>query len=446
MKISITINEAELPQRFEEVFKILPKEVWRRRAVELAERERQSPHWSAYFDERYPIERFLDRALNHWSKVGKLPPVSGPDGGRYYDLYSFIHVLSSVYPRLSLTGQSRVHGRLRDGLQSDVGLAAFAHELSVAVHLWSADFDVEFTDIEDQAQFDFVATKDGLHLEVDCKTASADLGRQIHQRRAIELFRRITPVLETFARPRVGRTVDIVLPGSLHRADSYMDAVTSVVSDAIDENKTLSVADVAEVNMGEFRPEDEPTVFTNAPTVQALERIAERLGRTNPHFHWFGSPDDQAAVVAIVSSRKPDEVADGIYRQLKRSADRQFSGSKPALLATNLLDISPDQLRDLASGPSALGAISDRLFASERRAHLFGVAFVSPADMPTRGIDADGAALSGRGMALLFRRDGHPLAHDPRLALFKPHVHPNGSAFLDHLPFWVARVGTERPN
>jgi hypothetical protein len=225
-----------------------------------------------------------------------------------------------------------------------------------------------------------------------------------------------------------------------------MDAVTSVVSDAIDENKTLSVADVAEVNMGEFRPEDEPTVFTNAPTVQALERIAERLGRTNPHFHWFGSPDDQAAVVAIVSSRKPDEVADGIYRQLKRSADRQFSGSKPALLATNLLDISPDQLRDLASGPSALGAISDRLFASERRAHLFGVAFVSPADMPTRGIDADGAALSGRGMALLFRRDGHPLAHDPRLALFKPHVHPNGSAFLDHLPFWVARVGTERPN
>jgi hypothetical protein len=70
-----------------------------------------------------------------------------------------------------------------------------------------------------------------------------------------------------------------------------MDAVTSVVSDAIDENKTLSVADVAEVNMGEFRPEDEPTVFTNAPTVQALERIAERLGRTNPHFHWFGSPD-----------------------------------------------------------------------------------------------------------------------------------------------------------
>jgi hypothetical protein len=42
MRISITVNEDELPERFRQVFKILPQDVWRRRAVDLANRERQN--------------------------------------------------------------------------------------------------------------------------------------------------------------------------------------------------------------------------------------------------------------------------------------------------------------------------------------------------------------------------------------------------------------------
>jgi hypothetical protein len=438
MRIPITINHDELPERFRQVFEIIPKEVWRRRATNLLERERQNPHLSGYFDERYTIERFFDRALVHWSQWGRFPPVKGLDGDRYFDLYSFIHVLSSVYPFLSTRGQSRVCGYLRDGLRSDIGLTAFAHELAVALHLSSADFDVEFTDIEERARFDILATKAGVHLEVDCKTASADAGRQIHRRRAIELFNRIH--LETFFKRGAGRTVDIVLPGALHGSESYMNAVARVVSDAIAQNESLSAAKIADVALGEFNLHDEPTLFTKAPTEQAVQRIAERLGRANQHLVWLGSPDQRAAVIAFVSSRKPDKVVDGIYRALKKSADGQFSGTNPALLATNLLDLTPNQLRELASGPSALRDISNRLFGGEHRKHLFGVAFVSPADMP-EAIDIHGAALTSRGMALLFRREDHPLSQDPRLALFKPHDRPNGPALWDRLPFWIARAG-----
>jgi hypothetical protein len=445
MQISITIKDDELPERLEQVFKIVPRAVWCRRASDLSDRERQNPLLGVYFDERYVIERFLDRALRHWAQHGRLPSVSSePEGGRYYDLYSFIHVLTSVYPRLSPKGQVRVRGYLRSGLQSEDGLAAFAHELSVAVHLWSMDFDVDFTDIEDRARFDILATKDDLRLEVDCKTHSADVGRQIHQRRAIELFHRVTPAFKIFAKPEIGRTVDVVLPGRLRGADSYMNAVASTIRDAIAQDKSLSVPQIADVSLGGFAIEDEPTLFTKAPTADALARIAERLGRTYRHVHWFGSPNEQAAVVAIVSSREPDQVVDYIYRQLKKSAERQFSGANPALVAANLLDLTSEQLRELASGPSELGNIANHLFAGPDREHLFGVAFVSPADMPTP-VDIYGARLASRGMALLFRREGHPLAQDPRLSLFKPHGHPNGLAFLDHLPFWVARVGPIDP-
>src|SRR6516162_103827 len=178
MRISITVNEDELPERFRQLFKIVSKEIWRRRAIDLANRERQNPHLGDYFDERYTVERFLDRALVHWSQRNKFPPVRGPDGGRYYQLYSFLHILSSVYPCLSPRGHLRVQGYLRHGLQSEVGLAAFAHELAVAVHLWSAGFDVEFADIEDRARFDLLAQKEGLRLEVDCKTPSQTVTRQ----------------------------------------------------------------------------------------------------------------------------------------------------------------------------------------------------------------------------------------------------------------------------
>src|SRR5262249_44565032 len=143
--------------------------------------------------------------------------------------------------------------------------------------------------------------------------------------------------------------------GRLHGTDAYMNAVACAVRDAIVQNKSLSVPQIADVSLGKFAIEDEPTLFTEAPTVDALARIAERLGRTNRHVHWFGSPNEQAAVVASVSSREPDQVVDYIYRQLKKSAERQFSGANPALIAANLLDLTPEQLGDLGSGPSELG-------------------------------------------------------------------------------------------
>jgi hypothetical protein len=442
MRISITVNEDELPERFRQVFKILPQDVWRRRAVDLANRERQNPHLGDYFDERYTIERFLDRALVHWSRRNRFPPVRGPDGGRYYQLYSFIHILSSVYPCLSPRGHLRVQGYLRHGLQSEVGLAAFAHELAVAVHLWSAGFDVEFTDIEERARFDILATKDGLHLEVDCKTASADVGRQIHRRRALELWHRINPILARLLKTGGERTVDIVLPGRLHGAEAYMNAVAKVVSDAIDQGKSLSMADIADVSLGEFDLQDEPFLATEPS--QALERVVERLGRVNREVVCLGSREEHAAVVAIVSSREPDKVAEGIYRALKESAAGQFSGTNPVLLATHLQDLSPHQLRELASGPSALGAISNRLFGGKHREHLFGVAFVSPADMPSEAIDIYGAALSSRGTALLFRREDHPLSQDPRLVLFEHHDRPYAPTLLERLPFWTVRARVQQ--
>ena len=64
MRVSTTINENELPDRFRQVFEIAPKEAWRRRAQNLADRERQNPFLTDYLDERYTINTFIDTKLS----------------------------------------------------------------------------------------------------------------------------------------------------------------------------------------------------------------------------------------------------------------------------------------------------------------------------------------------------------------------------------------------
>jgi hypothetical protein len=409
MLVSGIVDERELPQRFQKVFNIAPENAWRRRAQVLADRDPQNPFLTEYFDERYAIERSLVRALDHRDASGRFPTVRGPQGRQYFELYSFIHALSSVYARLSLGGQSRVRGNLRDGLRSDNGLAPFAHELAVPVHLWSAGFDVEFTDIEGRSRFDILARKEGLELEVDCKTASGDVGRQIHRHRALELFNRISPALERFLeRNGGGRTIDTILPGRLHGAQ--MNAVEKAVAEAVSHGKSLYIDDVADVILGAFDLREEPSLLIGRPTREDLDSAAiRRLGRTNVNVICVGRPRRTTAVIVAVSSRKPDKVEDGIYRALKDSAAGQFSGNDPVLLACRLLDLTMVQLRDLAS-TGGLNKFSHHLLASDSRAHLFGVAFVSPA----------GIEFSDKGMALLFKRKEHPLAQDPRLLLFSP--------------------------
>ncbi len=417
MRVSTTINENELPDRFRQVFEIAPKEAWRRRAQNLADRERQNPFLTDYLDERYTIERSLAWALAHRDQFGRFPPVRGPHGGRYFELYSFIHILGNVYPRLSPKGQSSVRGYMKNGLDTDTGLTPFAHELAVAAHLWTADFDVEFTDAEGRTRFDILARKEGLELEVDCKATSGDIGRQIHRRRVLELFHRVRPALDQLLQKGGGRTMDIVLPGALHGSEPYMNAVTGAVSDAVIQGKFLSVADVADVSLGAFALHEEPALLAGRPDLVGL--VERRLGRANPHAIWIGGPE--AAVVVAVSSRKPDKVVDRIYRTLKESAEGQFGGMNPALVAIRLLDLTMEQLHELASDASGkLGTVCHRLFAGARRGHLFGVAFVSPADALTESVGASEVEFSDRGMALLFRRGGHPLAQDPRLILFHP--------------------------
>src|SRR5215471_6988896 len=116
MFIRTEIQSGELPAIFQRLFEIVPHRQWERRIAEFKYREQRNRFLGSYFDDKFPIERALGRALEYRKSTGRYPRVTGSPHIHFYELYSFAATLVRVYQRLSATGQRSLAGRLRGGL------------------------------------------------------------------------------------------------------------------------------------------------------------------------------------------------------------------------------------------------------------------------------------------------------------------------------------------
>jgi hypothetical protein len=416
MRVESRTHQNELPAIFRQLFAIAPIDLWRRRSDELAGRERQNPFLGRYFDEKYSTERMLPQVLSYRKSTGRYPSIGGTRDHEIFKLYSFATALTRVYANLSSRAQGRLRGMVRDGLNRESGLAPVALEMAVATHLSNGGFDVDFVDLEGQQRFDFLARKEGIELEVDCKTVSGDVGRPVHRHRALELFHLIQSALAEQVNKCQSKAVRIIIPDSLHGSSEYMGRLSHLVLRSIREQRDLSAQGLGEVRLTDLDAANGAFGRAEEPSEDELAQIIlNTFGTPDAHAISMHSPGI-AAVVAVIGSRKTSGVVDGIYRPLKSSAKRQFTRRNPALLAVRLTDLTSPQLDQLALDESnGFGAICNRLFAKENRHHLYGVVFLA-APQPLTGFRFPGGQVfDERGTALLMRRDAHPYARDPRL-------------------------------
>ena len=106
------------------------------------------------------------------------------------------------------------------------------------------------------------------------------------------------------------------------------------------------------------------------------------------------------AVIMLMESEKPDRVIDGIYRQLKGSAGRQFLGKRPAVLCVRLRDINARQLVNFANDrTNGLALIATRLLRADTRSHIAGISYISPSETLSRSA---ANAVQDRGTAYYF--------------------------------------------
>lgn len=396
--------------------------MWHNRLQELDRRERENPHLSEYLDDRYRLERALARAVAYRRATSRYPSVRDSDDLAYYDLYSFAATVGRAYPGLSPGGKGRLRGYLRDGIQTDNGLAPVATEMTVAAHLSAAGFDAEFSDTEGLTPFDFLATKQTAELEVECKTISGDIGRPIHRNRALMFFHRIDRAIGMVHARGDGAVVEVTIPDSLHGRNAHLDSIGEVVSAAAREDRDQCVDGVATVKLHRFQLDRSPFDSLARVTQELLGRfLGDILGYGNTEGVARCSPG-RAITIASIRSDKPGKVVDSIYRSLKQSAENQFSRGRPALLVAHLTDIKESQLLELARERlNGLAAIATRLFVGPARQHLHGIAFLAPSQtLASAPLDAGyQVSLHAGGSVLIFNNHQHPLATDDRLRVFR---------------------------
>lgn len=338
-----------------------------------------------------------------------------------YQLAAFSTGVMSLHDQLSTGGRKRLTGQLFDGLKSDSGLLSLQLEVSTITHLVRAGYDVQANDLENGRGFDFLASKDGLDVEVECKLVSADIGRKIHRRHSAKLLHALTPALEqAFGTGIRGLVVQITLPGRLTVAPAQHEAIVRAVRVGL----LAGTADepACTVRLHDFQME--ASLFAARRGAQqhvkeVRDLVARLTGRRNSTLMMMVSQGERALVVSLESAQ-PDAVLDGIRRQLRDAAEGQLTGERPGCLVAELHDLDDSQMLSLITsespqreGATGLQIMTSDLLQADSRRHVHSVVYRA-----RTGVDDGQNFVQGKGYAYVVKNEWHPLASDARSSLF----------------------------
>lgn len=422
MRFSVEIRDTEVADLLEALMQITGTEPWERRFQWLQRELSENPLMEDWLRERCAIEWTMREILSD-STLKPNQPFKLQTQAQY-ELIAFAASAVRCHEQLSESGRRRLRGVLLDGLKEDKGLLSIQHELATAIHLMSRGFDVEFQDMEHGGGVDFVARKDDVEIEVECKMFSADLGRKIHRRRSATLFKRLAEVLaETYNSATRGLIVVVTIPDRLTPAPAQHREIETAVRRGLLQGDALTQTEHCTVRTWDFPISDSP--FRKSREEISRDEIDQfvrvRTGRSNANLMILFSPSKRAVILSLASA-KQDEVLDGMRRQLRDAAKGQFSGTRPAMLAVQLHALTADQLISLGqldsssrSAATGLQIMTSDFLQRPSSAHVHTIVYRSHAVI---GSDALAGTVRAAGPSYLIKNRNHPSYGDPRFEVF----------------------------
>lgn len=422
MRFPIDVHDTEVPQLLDGLTQITGIEPWKRRFEWLQREAAGNPLMEEWLRERCSIEWTFSEVLRSQPLMPRRP--FRVENMAQYELVAFAAGTVRSYERLSERGRRRLRGVLLDGLKEDKGLSSVQHEITTAVHLMSRGFDVEFHDMEHGGGFDFVARKQGIEIEVECKMFSADLGRKIHRRRSATLCKALESVLaQTYGSASAGMIVTVTIPDRLTPSPEQHGGIEQTLRAGLLSGDALTRTEHCEVRVLDFAIDTSP--FNRAPeelSHKAVQHFVwERTGRSNSTLIIVFSPGRRAIVLSL-DSQKSDDVLKGMRHQLREAAKGQFTKTRPAFLAVQLHDLTAAQLADLAqsdspwrSNATGLQVMTSDFLQSPSRAHIHSVIYRSHS---TLSDDRQHGQKRGDGLAYVIKNGYHPRHKDPQYSIF----------------------------
>jgi hypothetical protein len=339
-----------------------------------AKTARQEPQFhrdrllALYFLNNFHLEWLFAAAREHFREKGYLPRELAFD-----PLYSFLVSVHRIFVHLPATAKDEFASKLQGLVTGKFGIRPFAYEVTMAMHLMSRGWDVVFADIEKVGNFDFLATRGSVEIELECKTTSGDSGRQIHRHEMSRLSSLIDPALESLADVAGSHFLNVTIPSRLESSDEAIKQIAQAVQKAAQQR-----ADVMEPHASVTYGHLSELVWSGPHDDGKIRQLCEeRFGVSNAHTHLHARPAS-SVVVAAFGSTKPDKVVKTLTDRAKEAAD-QCSGTRPAVVALNMVDpISRTELEGMLGRFNGLHAIARGVFEKEKRSHVDTIAFTVP--------------------------------------------------------------------
>ena len=378
-----------------------------------------------FLNDLYESEQFLAGELLAISKSRKLRGSRLPCGVRsdaHYKTAIFCHVAHHLLLNLAKgEPRQRFQGMLAHAMSTPSGQMSLVHEFGAIAHLAQEGWLLNPFDIEQDAQkkkVDFLASKNGREIEVECKYVSQDKGRKIHRKAFCELLGAIAASIGTEIGAESGTTlIDIVLPNRLSHKDH--DNIINSIQKRLERTNS---------NDGPVRISHHPTILSAADnlTAQNLRQHLTTLGYSPEDVRWAHAGLLGRGLqnnIYVVRSDKPDNYIDEIFEHLRAETREKYSVGKPGYLLVYLAGLSQDQLFEAVAAQGSTRAeatplqmVANRLF--KLRPFLHTICFEVEGRISPGHSNAQ-RYYSQNSSPYIFRNSDHPQVADQILNIFR---------------------------
>lgn len=252
-------------------------------------------------------------------------------------------------------------------LLDDDKAVSYLFELKVAWHFLQKGYHVHWLDNNTSPHPEFKISSGNISYNIECKWISADKSRKIRRRDFYRLADKL--ILPIHALQLCGE-VEIILNDRLHADEASLLHIISQILPIIDSSfpnqTTITTFGQVALNL---------SARGNKPV--DLSRIDQLIESKKSHIHlaYFaadhkGQPVDP--IILTVSSRKHDNVLDGIYHKLNKSISRQLPPDTPGLVCCHIDGIS--DFRGLEAG-SGIQNMSSLLLNKDHSAHIAAILY-----------------------------------------------------------------------
>lgn len=368
MRFETATELSQFAEGVNRFLEIIGRKRWFKRVDQLDFEQRRSAYLAMIVADYHWLEMAISYQSDVLGEHGRLDPrlVDSPS----LAALRFASAVVQAHRQLSPKGRTSLEGRLRDALSAEVGLAPIFLEMELGQRLSEAGHDVTFPDLEGTAQHDLQFGRGVFQCEVECKSLSADAGRQIHRKDFYRFIDSVAPSIKA-------RTMK---PGCDVLAVTLVDRLSSRAADQQKfrvDLRTMLSGGPQELVRAAYRLERKcyDEYFADAPLNdrRAYYEACQHAFGANCHVAGEIDPEGEQGCLIVMRSDREDDRSRPLLEAMRKAAS-QLSGTRPSFIAVQFNDLASEDLGRLGV-VQRMQILSTALFFQYGATHVNGTFF-----------------------------------------------------------------------